>query len=67
VVLTSAELISETDPTAASPSLHCYVLYPSLDNSNTAVNKGEVDNNSSEGKVLNVTRIEVSKLAGTKS
>eukprot|EP01032_Pedospumella_encystans_P011641 gene11641-13526_t len=62
VVLTSAELISETDP-SSSPSLHCYVLYPSVHNSETAVNKERVGN--SEGKVLNVTRIEVSKLAGS--
>eukprot|EP01032_Pedospumella_encystans_P011726 gene11726-13616_t len=55
VVLTSAELISETDP-SSSPSLHCYVLYP------FAGQEGDI---SSNGKVMNVTRIEVSKLAGS--
>eukprot|EP00598_Pedospumella_elongata_P001488 CAMPEP_0184979532 /NCGR_PEP_ID=MMETSP1098-20130426/9789_1 /TAXON_ID=89044 /ORGANISM="Spumella elongata, Strain CCAP 955/1" /LENGTH=390 /DNA_ID=CAMNT_0027502853 /DNA_START=122 /DNA_END=1294 /DNA_ORIENTATION=+ len=54
VVLTSAELISETDPTAP-PSLHCYVLYPCASQ----------EENISNEKVMNVTRIEVSKLAGS--
>lgn len=62
MVLTSAELNLETSSTAA-PSLHCYVLYPS-DESADSTNSVSIEAGASVGKVLNVTRIEISKIAG---